>query len=75
MSLRSILLLYFVSILIHFRVESIFTINGNIKIILIAVFVVLLLDTLHLPQGEVCPKPVSIAFVHIPLEQPNNWDI
>ena len=75
MSLRSILLLYFVSILIHFRIESIFTINGNIKIILIAVFVVLLLDTLHLPQGEVCPKPVSIAFVHIPLEQPNNWDI
>ena len=75
MSLRSILLPYFVSILIHFRIEPIFTINGNIKIILIAVFVVLLLDTLHLPQGEVCPKPVSIAFVHIPLEQPNNWDI
>ena len=75
MSLRSILLPYFVSILIHFRVKSIFTINGYIKIILIAVFVVLLLDTLHLPQGEVCPKPVSIAFVHIPLEQPNNWDI
>ena len=75
MSLRSILLPYFVSILIHFRIKPIFTINGYIKIILIAVFVVLLLDTLHLPQGEVCPKPVSIAFVHIPLEQPNNWDI
>ena len=75
MSLRSIPLPYFVSILVHFRVKSILTINGYIKIILIAVFVVLLLDTLHLPQGEVCPKPVSIAFVHIPLEQPNNWDI
>ena len=38
--------------------------------------VVLFEDTLHLPQGEVCPqKPVSSAFVHIPLEQPYNRDI
>ena len=28
------------------------------------------LDTLHLPRGEVCPKACVFASVHIPLEQP-----